>query len=295
MEISAVKTLRKTIFYLLVFLVSFVPLVLAQGTYTQVDYPGAAQTTVWGIDTAGDVVGSYVDASGNGHGFLLSGGTYTTIDYPGGYNFLTGINDLGMIVGFVQFSNGGFGFLYNVQTGVFTEVNYPGASTTLCYAINNAGTIVGSFLSGAPYEGFALIGSNYHLIEPPGSTQAIASGITASGQVVGNSLLTGDVNFNFLFNGRRYRQLIPRASIRGAILDGISPSGTALTGYSSTLGGYAGFLLQNKVLTVLRFPTATGTVARAVSDTGEVVGWFLDSAFVQHGFLWTPPGDAAKK
>src|SRR5205823_14636081 len=127
---------HKTILLAVVLLAITAPLARAQGTYMQFDPPGSVYTYGQGINTAGDIVGYYFDASNNGHGFLLSGGTYTTIDYPGGYNFLAGINDLGMIVGSVQFNNGGgFGFLYDVQTGVFTEVNYPGASTTLCYAI----------------------------------------------------------------------------------------------------------------------------------------------------------------
>jgi hypothetical protein len=53
-------------------------LALAQGTYRQIDYPGAADTQVTGIDTAGDLVGFY-NASGIDHGLLFNSGTYTTI------------------------------------------------------------------------------------------------------------------------------------------------------------------------------------------------------------------------
>src|ERR1700674_3268820 len=56
---------------------------LAQGSYTQIDVPGAVSTVGLGIDTAGDLVGFYGDASGNVDGFLFSGGTYATIDPPG--------------------------------------------------------------------------------------------------------------------------------------------------------------------------------------------------------------------
>ena len=65
------------------FLIAFLPLALAQGTYTQFDVPGAIYTFVAGIDSAGDVVGQYEDASGNFHGFFFSGSTYATVDYPG--------------------------------------------------------------------------------------------------------------------------------------------------------------------------------------------------------------------
>jgi hypothetical protein len=74
---------RKARCLLAVFLIVFVPLAMAQGTYTQFDVPGAIYTFVAGIDSAGDVVGQYEDASGNFHGFFFSGSTYTTVDYPG--------------------------------------------------------------------------------------------------------------------------------------------------------------------------------------------------------------------
>lgn len=43
----------------------------------------ARRTAPGGINPAGDVVGTYTDAVGKQHGFLLSGGQFTTIDAPG--------------------------------------------------------------------------------------------------------------------------------------------------------------------------------------------------------------------
>ena len=42
---------------------------------------GATTTQAWGINASGDVVGSYVNATGQ-HGFVLSGGVFTTLDFP---------------------------------------------------------------------------------------------------------------------------------------------------------------------------------------------------------------------
>lgn len=72
-------TFRKVVLSCAVLLLAIAPLAVAQGTYTQIDYPGAAQTGVNGIDSAGDLVGTYPDASNTFHGLLLSNGTYTTI------------------------------------------------------------------------------------------------------------------------------------------------------------------------------------------------------------------------
>jgi hypothetical protein len=62
---------------------------LLNGTYTTIDDPLAGHgawsgTRVYGIDSYGNIVGSYYDALGL-HGFLRLGTThvFSTIDYPG--------------------------------------------------------------------------------------------------------------------------------------------------------------------------------------------------------------------
>src|SRR5689334_15365375 len=85
--------------YSLLLLIATAPL-MAQGTYTQIDVPGAIQTQAYDIDTAGDIVGTYVDSSGSIHGFLLSAGIFTTLDVPGAsYTGALGTNDVGQVVG----------------------------------------------------------------------------------------------------------------------------------------------------------------------------------------------------
>jgi hypothetical protein len=83
-------------------LIASVPLAVAQGTYTQIDYPGAANGTLCrGIDAAGNIIGSYEDAVFDSHSFLLSGSTYTTTNYPGAAStWVFGVNNIGQIVGY---------------------------------------------------------------------------------------------------------------------------------------------------------------------------------------------------
>jgi uncharacterized membrane protein len=85
------------------------------GVFTTIDvpFPGARNTQLSAINSQGQIVGSYMDASFNVHGFLLSGGIFTTIDVPGSdYTAANGMNNKGQIVGFFQvFFQGGHGFL----------------------------------------------------------------------------------------------------------------------------------------------------------------------------------------
>jgi len=65
---------------------------------------GSTQTQAWDINNSGQIVGEYLDCSGDSHGFLLNGGVFTTIDFPAaqcglGGDFAEGINDASQISG----------------------------------------------------------------------------------------------------------------------------------------------------------------------------------------------------
>jgi hypothetical protein len=56
---------------------------VSQPVYTTIDVPGATATSASRINSRGQIVGGYLDANGNGHGFLIDEGVSTTIDVPG--------------------------------------------------------------------------------------------------------------------------------------------------------------------------------------------------------------------
>jgi probable HAF family extracellular repeat protein len=280
--------LRKAVCFLAVLLFASVPLALAQGTYTQIDYPGAVSTFCSGINTAGDIVCSYLDGVSAGHGFLLSGGTYTTIDRDGQNTSLAGINDMGQVVG-----SSDTGFVYNLQTQKFREVEYPGTKMgTYPTSINNAGTIAGYFLH-RDNRGFDLIGSTYSEIAPPGATISYVNGVSGSGKLVGFELRPNYFNFAYV-QGKYHKLNIPSAP--EALVYGINPAGNALVGtYIPSPGLGVGFVYQDKNLQTLQFPGSDNTFPTGINDAGEVVGYFYDSNGITHGFTWTPPADAAKR
>jgi probable HAF family extracellular repeat protein len=282
-------TICKSIFSLAVLLLTSSPLALAQGTYTQIDYPGAIYTAAVGIDTAGDVSGFYQDQSGTYHGFILSGGTYTSIDYPGAtWTELYGLNDIGQVVGTADEET--IGFLYEIQSQTFTQLACQCATKTIPYAINNAGTIVGNLIAlHNNEEGFELIGSTYHKIVPPGDKGDYLLGITTSGGVIGYA------QGYFTYKKGKYQPLsgppIPHPS-----LTNIDPTGAILIGYyDPTATSMAGFTYQNGTVTTLQFPGAAFTSASGINSAGQVVGNFFVIGGNYHGFLWTPPADAGKK
>ena len=113
-----------------------------RSTYVIISVPGARSTDAYGIDNAGDVVGTYTDASGTRHGFLYSSrGVFTSVDVPGSTDtFLYGINNSGVIVGsYIGAFSAAHGLLYN--GGVFTTLDAPGGDTAVV-AINDIGQLV---------------------------------------------------------------------------------------------------------------------------------------------------------
>src|SRR5687767_5892432 len=64
-------------------------------TFTIINVPGATSTEANGINSLGQIVGAYQDASG-GHGFLDIGGTFTPINVPfAGAGLAAGIDNNG--------------------------------------------------------------------------------------------------------------------------------------------------------------------------------------------------------
>lgn len=278
-----------------VLMLACVPLALAQGTYTQIDYPGANMTEATGINNAGDITGLYEDSAG-GHGFLLSKGVYTTIDYPGAqYSYLYGINDNGQIVGLAE----PLGFVYDINTQTFTAISYPGATSTYPLAINNAGTIAGYFQQQKGNHlltaGFELAGSAYTLVGPLNANATYPWGISASGELVGYAYLAPTASYvDFTFAQSKFRQItIPHATF--PLVYGTNPEGSAVVGSYEPFTGVTGFIFRGNTLLPLSFPGSITTEAYGINDARAVVGDFIDQNNATHGFTWTPSAADPKK
>src|SRR6266496_2867750 len=122
------------------------PVAAGTPTFTRIHFPGSVWTLAAGINSAGEIVGRYIDASGINHGFLLSGGVFTSLNIPGAeLTRPVGINDHGDIVGHYNLlgQHNDHGFLF--RHGVFTTIDFPGAAETVAGSINGNGDIAGYY------------------------------------------------------------------------------------------------------------------------------------------------------
>jgi uncharacterized protein (TIGR03437 family) len=157
----------------------------ADGNYTIIQYPGAANTKVYGINSAGQIVGDYGSdpLERTNHGFVWSGGTFKTIDYPGAAGtIIHGINDKGDMVG-SSFDRNGGGDSIIYSNGAFKVANnnYP----VIPSGINNAGHMTGQY---GYYSGYGYVLTNDVLISYvrfPTADSTFSIGINDSDDVVG--------------------------------------------------------------------------------------------------------------
>jgi probable HAF family extracellular repeat protein len=279
------------------FVIALSSLVLAQGTYTQIDVPGAIDTYGNGIDSAGDIVGSYIDSSFNYHGFLLSNGTYTTLNYPGAsYTFPLDINDKGQIAGYAVGSsqNVVYGFFYDVATQTFTTLSDPNEGKTEPCCINNSGFIGGTVYPNNGPFGFSLIGSTYELLMPPGTVTNSVIGVTAAGEFILSGTTSSSSTLYFSYFKGDYSQ-ITLPSKPQIQLFGVNPQGTAYVGaYQQTVSTADGYVydVQTSKFVAVEFPGETITNAEGINRHGEVVGVFTDASNHTHAFTFMPTGEA---
>jgi probable HAF family extracellular repeat protein len=168
-----------------------------KGVLRQLDVPGAGDTTAFGINNSGTVVGVFDDYDSQGnfiatHGFIWDGTNFSVVDYPGaGDTYLTGINDRGDVVG--EWDDG---FMVHgfVRTSAGQFVNFdalPGRSSfTDLRGINATGEIVGLYSPGGHafrLEGATTLTPTLTPIFDPNGTNTTAWGINSSGRIVGNS------------------------------------------------------------------------------------------------------------
>jgi len=223
-------------------------------TFTTLNDPKGTFTAALGINDNGDIVGVYGDSLGD-YGFVDIGGKFTTLHQ----HFASGINDKGDIVGnYPYYPNGEVVALGFVDVGgKYTALYGPlgpngdplGTNGTYATGINDNGDIVGYL--GYFDVGFADIGGNYTLLRGPlGAKQSFAYGINDNGEIVGTYLDTNNVYHGFVIS------------------------------VASFIGG--GF----PIYTTLNDPLGTkGTHVTGVNNNGDIVGYYLDSKHVKHGFV----------
>ena len=178
-------------------------------TFTTIDVPGAMQTVVTGINSAGEMVGWYSTSdSGPYHSFSLSGGVFTFFDYPGAASTIAnGINDSGLIVGIEgdSFSIFDKGFLYDGLT--FTSLKVGANSRTFLWGVDNAGDLAGGAGTANATRAFVKQGGSLKALNFPGPyVYSYATGFNNLGQIVGWTS-EGSTGESYLYENGKFKKI----------------------------------------------------------------------------------------
>lgn len=268
--------------------------------FSSIDYPGAVLTNAQGISPGGDIVGTYVDTSGNQHGFLLSNANFSSIDFPSAtVTFARGISPDGDIVGSYSTSVGTqppatiHGFL--LSQGNYSEVQFPGHLGTIAQRIMPNGDILGCLhdtdLMSTMY-GFIRTSSGYTSV--PGIQASMNNGATPDGNhIVGfyTDMMTGLTHGYAIDHGAVSPFDVPGSNLTNAW--DINPQGEIVGVFRDTNGKVHGFLeSRSGEFSNIDVPFAGVKATRAfgINPDGDVVGAYVDAAGNTHGFLMTRGG-----
>jgi probable HAF family extracellular repeat protein len=211
---------------------------LTGGSFSSITFPGADYTEASGINTAGQIVGTY-SRDEKPHGFLLDDGKFSTIDFPGAaYTAAHGVNDTAQVVGYYNDGVKFHGFL--LSGGHYSTIDFPGSRATVARGINAAGQIVGSYFDGTTWHGYSLSQGGFSSISFPEADFTEALGINAAGQIVG-SYSSSSPKCGYLFSEGRFSEItFPSAESTEA--QGINAAGQIVGSHSDevTSNGFLG-------------------------------------------------------
>ena len=186
-----------------------------------------------------------------------------------------------------------FAFLSTIASSpvlsyVFFTFDPLGSVLTTVTGINNSGQIAGNFSDSAGFHAFIRTGTVYTTFEAPGALRTVAGGINSLSQITGNFTdATGSHGYIPSLDGKSFTTfdvLTPRAfTIHAAINNKGDVVGTGFSG-----SGAESFLRTAEgTFTSIRFPLANSTTASGITNTGEVVGTYINGGILEnrHGFL----------
>ncbi len=265
----------------------------SHGTFTTIDVPGTLvglspnvrlQTSVNGINPAGDMVGDYFAVPGSpdapgcviafsppcDRGFLYSHGQFSSVLVPDHLGSVpNSIAPDGTIYGCLHDQKFGiqmFGFVRD-QSGNFKTFKYQTLEAGGGELTDSNQSVPASMNNGATPDGSMIVGQ----YSPPGSLP--------HGYIVQNGVFQ-----DYFITSAMATQIW-----------GIDSGGDFVGFYRTAPGnaGVHGFVHYADAATLftivtIDYPNGTRTLAQAINPAGAIVGSYLDMAGVQHGFLAAP-------
>ncbi len=246
-----------------------------------------------GVDAAGDVVGDYINGSGDGfpQGFVDKNGVFSTINAPNAIEtYVTGIDAAGDIFGYYTDIYGGGQHGFIDKNGVFSAIDAPNAPLTWVTGVDAAGDVVGNYGNGDGVQhGFIDKSGAISTIDAPNASSTTVTGVDAAGDVFGYYVDSAGLPHLFVDKSGVISTIgVPTSwtaagsNIPAAAVVGIDTAGDVFGNYTDSSGNQHSFIDKNGVISTIDAPNASSTVITGVDAAGGVVGYYTDGTGVQH-------------
>jgi hypothetical protein len=258
-----------------------------------------AASTVAGVVLA---AGPALAAPATHHATTATSYTFTTLDDQADptFNQLLGINAANVISGYFGSGQPGHpnqGYLLNPPYGQanYVSENFPGSVQTQVTGLNNKGDTTGFWVNAkGTNRGFVEwngVFAQYVDPKTPHTSGTVNQllGINNAGIAAGFYTDAAGNNHAYTVNQatRQFTALkVPGASTQAT---GINNLGDVVGISTSAAKVTSSWLIHAGHLTAFQFPGGTDTQAFGVNGKDQIVGSYLDSAGVMHGFVLTSP------
>lgn len=242
-------------------------------TITTISVPGAYFDHPVAVTSSGAVLGVYVDANNEQHGYIYQSGTVSLFDVPGAAatNPLA-INASGDIVGFYTDQNGvTYGFIY--KRGHYFTVGYQGYISTELTGINDSGLTCGDAYNGFN-SAFTYKGGRFKQIDREAAGTSVA--INNKGVVIAS------IGGQPAFYASGKLTYIPAD---GGTATGIDDKDTIVGYLTNQSQGSVAFTYSHGAVTTFTVPGAMATFFSAINADGLIAGGFEDTSFNQFVFI----------
>ena len=278
----------------------------AEYQFSAVDFPGAANTTVFAVNDCGWFVGAEKDTAGAHHAIIDDGSQLRLLDPSGligtsAQSWAYSINRHGDVAGAYVDADGHYhGYLYNHTDGSVSTIDYPGGFDSQAYGVNDDGQIIGVYNDDAGNgHSFLLKSGSFSSLDLAGGIQTVPLSINDHGEIVGEYVTAADtIGYGYLEG--------PAGNVRFVTAPGSQPQETyfisinnhnrILGQYVDADGNYQNFIRWGNHYQSFDLPSsyaASYVSAQTINDSGEIVGYYLDADNVAHGFVALPGGDGA--
>jgi uncharacterized membrane protein len=262
----------------------------AEYIYKPIKMPEAQHTQPHGINDLGDVVGVYADCEFcDVLPFLFSDGQYFELGVAGARRVMPfGINKHGVIAGSLVNGDQHAFIMDEAQTTILDGAVRADAIN------NNPDSVVVGYRSTQKFNQAAYLwraGNYMALINPdqPGVIASAATGINDRGDVVGYWATDVD-GVNVKVQGF----VIKKGKL--TFIDDLLPLGINDDGVIVGMSGAGndGAVLENGVVTLIKYPGAAFTQAYGINKEGTIVGYYIEAG-QQRGFTATPVAAVVNK